>query len=230
VAPPVGLGDPSTLYAVGDRAVLAADAASPGRQPSYWQTADGRTWTEIAAPPGWSAALRPFGRGVVSIPTDGMFAVDLDPDGAGWRRVSLTPLLRDGEVVQQIAPNATSSAGITIAAAVGTQAARPMEDATTAPTSPMATTTTIMEPAPGSTAIVGPQVTDLRWELLHSVDGLSWSRESVAQLAGVGESEISRVTRIQGTPDGGLVVAVNLRTDSTDELPQQIVLVGTPKG
>ena len=59
--------------------------------------------------------------------------------------------------------------------------------------------------------------------------GVNWSREAVHELAGVEREDVSMVTRVQATGDGGVVVAVNLRA-AEGETPRQLVLVGTPRG
>ena len=83
--------------------------------------------------------------------------------------------------------------------------------------------------APTTTVVGGyPGGGETRHEILHGVDGVAWSRESIAELLGVSDSDISLVTRVQ-TMGNTVVVAVNLVPASQDAIPQQVVLVGTPR-
>jgi hypothetical protein len=168
------------------------------------------------APPG-DGSVQPLGDGLVSFGfgADGAQLVALNPDGAGWRSASLRQLYTGSEVPLGSLAAAATRHGITAAVPVGELVDVP-ESLDTPATMAIPTTTTVMD------------VGAMRWELLHSADGIAWSRQSVAELAGVEDEEINIVTRVQAAGDT-VVVAVTLRAPE-GEPGRQIVLVGTPAG
>ena len=67
------------------------------------------------------------------------------------------------------------------------------------------------------------------WTLVTTADGTAFTIESLADLAGVDESDIAYVPRIS-TNGNQVVVVVSLNDRNSDDSHRQIVLVGTPLG
>jgi hypothetical protein len=68
-----------------------------------------------------------------------------------------------------------------------------------------------------------------RWVIRRTSDGVRWSQESVAELLGVDDADITSVQCVH-TAGEQVVVAVNTKPSTVDGVPRQLVLVGTPRG
>jgi hypothetical protein len=196
---PGGAAGELQLLGTGGSVVLTSTGQGFGPQVTrLWRTTDGQGWEPIETPSAtFTGFVRQLGDRLVSVAWDERGATPflLEPGGA-WQQLDLAPLLGEGR--SMLHPSlATSSAGLTMVAAVGGP-----DDGT------------------GGNAV--------RWELLQTADGLTWSRQSVAELAGLQDADISAVTRVQAA-GSTVVVAVSLAA-GPDEVPEQLVLVGTPNG
>ena len=74
-----------------------------------------------------------------------------------------------------------------------------------------------------------PVIQPMHWDLVRTSDGVSFSRESIAELLGLTDDDISSVAHIS-TSGSKVIVAVTLRERDDDGIPKQLVLVGTPRG
>ena len=165
-----------------------------------WESTDGRHWTELTPPPVDGAVVQLPGNQLAALGT-GESTLAIMRDGATWEQGSWSDLF--GDDVAYVLPGATdASRGITAAAVIYRPSTRSDEVATT--------------DAPPHTIEDEPVFS--HYEILHSVDGVAWSRESVAELVGVDDDAISSVTRVQ-TAGNTVVVAVNL-TAAEGEDPQ----------
>ena len=174
-----------------------------------WESSDGRHWTERTPPPVDGAVVQLPGHQLVALGT-GESTLAIMRDGATWEQGSWRDLF--GDNVAYVLPGTTdASRGIT-AAAVIYRPSTPLDEVATSAAPP---------------ATIEDEPVFSHYEILHSVDGVAWSRESVADLVGVDNDAISSVTRVQ-TAGNTVVVAVNL-TAAEGEIPRQVVLVGTPK-
>jgi hypothetical protein len=222
--PASGAVHDTVLSAVGDEFVIATRHPFDGRMTTWWSV-DGSAWSEAPGGPRSSARIGQLGSGLVSVPEVGGIAVDIDRDGSGtWQRADLTALLDPGEEGLGMYTVAADAVGFTGAAIVGTPNPDYVE-----PSYPGVEGTVPMPTSPTGTGAPVLPYSETHFDIVHTADGVTWSRESVADLAGVDPAEVAAVTRIQHTVDGGVVVAVSLKVPE-GELPRQLVLVGTPKG
>jgi hypothetical protein len=213
------------VYPLDDGIVLAGKQQDGQVTSRLWHTTDGATWSELPAPPTGGFVGR-LGDGLVSISNyaPGRYAIDLD--GTGWRQGDLAPLLAPRVIGYTSRQIATGPAGITLVVSVADPAsptsdpASPTSTGPPTPTGDPATATTI-----AGAATEGPT----GYEVLHTVDGVTWTHESLADLLGMSNGDISGVPRVQQAGNS-VVVAVNLRTIDPDTSPRQLVLVGTPAG
>lgn len=101
------------------------------------------------------------------------------------------------------------------------------------PTSIASTTTAVDMPVDGTapaTTISDHAPNAGTWSVMHSTDGVSWSIESVAEIAGIAEADIFHVDRVQTAPDGRIIVTVRVRASVPGQPASNVVLVGTPRG
>jgi hypothetical protein len=197
------------LHTFGDSVLLIGGGHDTGRR-AMWESSDGRHWTELTPPPVDGAVVQLPGNQLVALGT-GESTMAIMRDGATWEQGSWRGLF--GDDVAYVHPAATdASQGITAAAMIHRPPTRRDEVATSEPPPPTIENEPVFS----------------HYEILHSVDGVAWSRESVADLVGVDNDAISSVTRVQTAGDT-VVVAVNL-TAAEGEIPKQVVLVGTPRG
>lgn len=208
-----GPGD-TQLYRLGNQVVFATRPFG-GDGLSAWTTGDGVTWQTVTLPANTYSGVHSVGGSLVAFVYDstGSGGMAVSADGATWRSGQISSIVGADKTVIGFGPAATSSAGLTVAAQV---LDRPASSPPISTESPVLTTPEALIESPP------------HFELLHSADGVTWSRESVAQLAGVTDAEIGNVTRVQ-TAGNTVVVAVNLKAPTAEAIPKQIVLVGTPK-
>jgi hypothetical protein len=78
--------------------------------------------------------------------------------------------------------------------------------------------------------LMSPAETDRsHWEVIRTSDGVSFSRESIPELLGLTQDEISSVAYV-ATSGSKVIVAVRLTERDGEGVPKQLVLVGTPRG
>ena len=78
--------------------------------------------------------------------------------------------------------------------------------------------------------LMSPVGTDTsHWEVIRTSDGVSFSRESIPELLGLTQDDISSVAYV-ATSGSKVIVAVRLTERDDDGVPKQLVLVGTPRG
>jgi hypothetical protein len=74
-----------------------------------------------------------------------------------------------------------------------------------------------------------PGIQPVHWDLVRTSDGVSFSRESIAELLGLTDEDIMSVAHIL-TSGSKVIVAVRLTQRGEEGIPKQLVLVGTPRG
>ena len=67
------------------------------------------------------------------------------------------------------------------------------------------------------------------WDVVRTTDGVSFSRESIPELLGLTDADVSSVAYVS-TSGSKIIVAVRLTERDDDGIPKQLVLVGTPRG
>jgi hypothetical protein len=80
-----------------------------------------------------------------------------------------------------------------------------------------------------SNLLTSPAGQTPRWDVVRTTDGVSFSRESVADLLGMTDADISSIAHIS-TYGSKVVVGVTLTERDDDGIRKQLVLVGTPRG
>lgn len=176
------------------------------------------TWEHLPGAPERIGSITDFEGQLVVVPDWSVGAsatVSILGDDGVWRSIDLSVNPGD-RTISQITSGRPGLLAASWSAEIDEAALGP-EPTTTVPTSD----------APDTTIVTG--LSDPRWELLHSVDGRTWSSESVAELAGVPAASISGVTRVVGVDDS-FVVTVTLNPATAESIPEQLVLIGTLAG